>query len=107
MRLVPATKNGPKRRPARSHRRRPIAAEQLESRAMLAGLSIDGGLSWNGWTSRGLSDQGDLYGSGGVTNAELYDADKGDSHQIWARCRRSGAVRGTFAGSGSAERCGS
>jgi len=73
MRLVPATKNGPKRRPARSHRRRPIAAEQLESRAMLAGLSIDGGLSWNGWTRRGLSDQGDLYGSGGVTNAELYE----------------------------------
>ena len=34
-------------------------------------------------------------------------ADKGDSHQIWARCRRSGAVSGTFAGSGSAERCGS
>ncbi len=30
--------------------------------------------------------------------------DKGDSHQIWARCSRSGAVRGSFAGPGPAAR---
>jgi len=64
---------GPKRRrPARS-RRRPIGAEQLESRAMLAGLSIDGGLSWDGWTNRGLSNQGGLYGSGGTTGRDTYE----------------------------------
>jgi len=64
---------GPKRRrPARS-RRRPIGAEQLESRAMLAGLSIDGGLSWDGWSNRGLSNQGGLYGSGGTTGRDTYE----------------------------------
>ena len=41
------------RRSARSLSRRPIGAEQLESRAMLAGVAIDGGLSWTGGRAAG------------------------------------------------------
>jgi len=38
---------------------------------MLAGVDINGGLSWNGWTSRGFSNQLGVYGSGGTT--EVYE----------------------------------
>jgi hypothetical protein len=38
---------------------------------MLAGVDINGGLSWNGWTSRGLSNQLGVYGSGGTS--EVYE----------------------------------
>ena len=61
-------------RPARPGRRRPsrpIGAEPLESRRMLAGVDINGGLSWNGWTSRGFSNQLGVYGSGGTS--EVYE----------------------------------
>jgi hypothetical protein len=40
---------------------------------MLAGMVIDGGLSWNGWTYRGLSNEGGLYGSGGATSRDTYE----------------------------------
>jgi hypothetical protein len=62
-----------RRCPARTHRRRPIGAELLESRAMLAGVDINGGLSWNGWTSRGRSVEPALYASGGTTRSEQYE----------------------------------
>jgi hypothetical protein len=71
--LFGRTSRPERRRATRTHRRRPIAAEQLESRAMLAGMVIDGGLSWNGWTYRGLSNEGGLYGSGGTSERyEVY-----------------------------------
>jgi len=38
---------------------------------MLAGVDINGGLSWNGWTSRGFSNQLGVYGSGGTS--EVYE----------------------------------
>jgi hypothetical protein len=38
---------------------------------MLAGVDINGGLSWNGWTSRGFSVQLGVYGSGGTS--EVYE----------------------------------
>ncbi|MFN9369735.1 MAG: hypothetical protein ACK6CT_13385 [Planctomycetia bacterium] len=63
----------PKRRRRSRSKRPPIGAEQLESRAMLAGVDINGGLSWNGWTNRGLSNQAGLYGSGGMADTELYE----------------------------------
>ena len=38
---------------------------------MLAGVDINGGLSWNGWQSRGFSNQLGVYGSGGTS--EVYE----------------------------------
>ena len=60
-----------RRRSRCSHRHRRIVAEPLESRAMLAGVDINGGLSWTGWESRGYSNQPGVYGSGGT--AEVYE----------------------------------
>ena len=68
--LLGRTAGPRRRRSARSLSRRPIGAEQLESRAILAGVDINGGLSWTGWTSHGLSNAPGVYGSGGVADSD-------------------------------------
>ena len=91
----------------------PSTPTALPRPTLITAVDLDGNNSPISGEGADKAFDGILHGSYtnlGGANAGIeftYDADKGASHQNWARCRRSGPVRGTFAGPGSAERCGS